>query len=85
MQRGFNTDIEIGGQRFHVQTEDWGEGNPFLVTRIYSQGAVVKSVKTPYQDALGRTGDSDSDILRLAMKDQHQNVLDWLLRGESGL
>ena len=52
MLRGFNSDIQARGSRFHVQTEDWGHDNPFLVTRVFKEGAVVKTLKTPYEEAL---------------------------------
>lgn len=73
VEPGFNSDIVHGGQKFHIQTEDWGDQNPFIVTRVYRGGAVVVSLKTPYEQVVGP--------VRLAMREQHQKVLDQLISG----
>jgi hypothetical protein len=83
MEKGFNSDIEVNGISYHVQTEDWGRENPFIVTRIFRGGAVLKSIKTSYQDAWKKSHRSDSHAIRLAMQVQHQEILDQLLAGES--
>lgn len=78
MDHGFNSDILVKGISYHVQTEDWGDGNPFIVTRIFKGGAVVKSVKTAYQEIWKRTQKNDRQAIRLAMQLQHQEILDQL-------
>lgn len=83
MQKGFNSDIQISGINYHVQTEDWGTDNPFVVTRIFKGGAVVKSVKTPYSEITKRAHKSDAQAIRLAMQLQHQEILDQLLGSKS--
>ncbi len=83
MQKGYNSDVEISGASYHVQTEDWGLKNPFIVTQVFKNGAVIKNIKTPYQQALSRGPVSDERAIRLAMKDQHQKILDHLLSGQS--
>lgn len=89
MEKGYNSDVTVQGIHYHVQTEDWGKENPFLVSRIFCNGAVVRSVKTPYSSALraqvrlsslGHV--STSQALRLAMIDQHNRILDQLLTGD---
>ena len=82
MEKGFNTDISLAGNEYHVQTEDWGHGNPFLVTRIFKDGAVVKSIKTPYREILEKTKTFDQQAIRLAMRDQHDKILDRLVSGQ---
>jgi hypothetical protein len=82
LEVGFNTDIEFSGSKYHVQTEDWGRNNPFLVTRIFQNGAVVKSVKTSYWQILLEGTAADSQAIRLALKDQHKRILDRLLSGQ---
>lgn len=79
MEKGFNSDISVSGVGYHVQTEDWGKENPFVVTRIFRGGAVVKSVKTPYDEIWRKAARSDSQALRLGMQIQHQEILDQLL------
>ena len=81
MEAGFNTDISFGGARYHIQTEDWGSANPFLVTRIFKEGAVIKSIKTSYRDVLARSPRIDEQAIRLAMREQHEKILDLLLSG----
>ena len=83
MEKGYNSDIEVGGSTYHVQTEDWGKQNPFIVTQVFKNGAVVKNIKTPYQIALQKGPVSDERAIRLAMKDQHQRILDHLLSGQA--
>lgn len=82
MLKGFNSDIQIRGKSYHVQTEDWGQHNPFLVSRIYSDGAVLTTVKTPYHEALKAGPVNDQDAIQLALRRQHQVMLDRLHSGE---
>lgn len=82
MEKGFNSDIQVNGQTYHVQTEDWGLDNPFLVSRIFSHGAVIRSLKTPYSKVLPKGRDSSSQSVTLAMQVQHQKILDLLVSGQ---
>jgi hypothetical protein len=82
MQKGYNSDIQVKGQAYHVQTEDWGAQNPFLVSRIFKNGAVIKTIKTSHEEAL-RTGSiRTNDALQTALKTQHNRVLDQLFAGQ---
>ena len=76
MLQGFNTEIEIGGRHFHVQTEDKGRQNPVIETLVYSGGAIVASRKTPYQTSFG-----DEEILGL-MRRQHHSLLSAARAGQ---
>jgi hypothetical protein len=82
LEKGFNSDVSWKGNSFHVQTEDWGRQNPFLVSRVFRDGAVVKSIKTSYLEVLPRGPVSDAKAIKLAMKIQHQQILDLLLSGQ---
>jgi hypothetical protein len=82
MEKGFNSDVSWSGGRYHVQTEDWGHDNPYLVSRVFRDGAVVKSVKTSYEEVLPRGPSAEAKAIRLAMKIQHQQILDLLLSGQ---
>lgn len=82
MQKGFNSDVTVRGQKFHVQTEDWGMRNPFLVSRIFCNGAVIKTVKTPYEIALKAESVREVDAIKSALRRQHSNILDVLLAGK---
>ena len=82
MEKGFNSDVAWLGSRYHVQTEDWGESNPFLVSRVFQNGAVLKSIKTSYAEVLVDGPVTTATAIRLAMKIQHQQILDLLLSGK---
>lgn len=82
MEKGFNSDVAWLGGQYHVQTEDWGATNPYFVSRVYHNGAVVKSVKTSYEEVLPQGRQAESKTIRLAMKIQHQQILDLLLSGQ---
>lgn len=83
MQKGFNSDITVRGQKIHVQTEDWGVQNPYIVSRIFINGAVLKTIKTPY-DIVLKSGSSQADeAIRLALRKQHTTVIDTLMSGSS--
>ena len=82
MEKGFNSDISWLGSEYHVQTEDWGMQNQYLVSRVFHNGAVVKSIKSSYEEVLPRGPASDAKTIRLAMKIQHQQILDLLVSGQ---
>ncbi len=82
MEKGFNTDISVEGAQYHIQTEDWGDANPFLVTRVFKEGAVVKSFKTSYREVYAKSPKADRQAIRLAMRDQHERILDRLVSGQ---
>ena len=41
MSSGFNTDVRVGDQVFHVQTEDRGPSHPVIDTVVYQHGRVL--------------------------------------------
>ena len=87
MQKGFNSDVNFQGQKYHIQTEDWGFQNPFLVSRIFRQGAVLRTIKTSYveilkQSTLPLESDTQVDTIQKALRHQHTLVVEKLLSGE---
>ena len=82
LEKGFNSDVAYLGGNYHVQTEDWGLENPYLVSRVYHDGAVLKSIKTAYSEIFPAEAQKNSDNIRLAMKFQHKKILDLLLSGQ---
>ena len=86
MEKGFNSDVVFKGMNFHVQSEDWGQANPYLVSRVYQNGAVIKSIKTSYAEVLGSSRylppQGSSQAIRLALRDQHERILDQLMSGQ---
>lgn len=82
MQKGHNSDIQVRGRSYHVQTEDWGNQNPFIVTRVFAGGAVLKTIKVPYAEALRGGPTNDQEAVRLALRQQHHRILDQLVSGQ---
>ena len=82
MQKGYNSDVFYRGCTYHVQTEDWGEKNPYIVSQIFLSGAVIKNIKIPYTKVLPKEHQSDLRALRIALETQHQSVLDLLVSGQ---
>ncbi|MFV3407609.1 hypothetical protein ACNH6C_03315 [Bdellovibrio bacteriovorus] len=81
MQKGFNSDITVRGQKFHIQTEDWGTQNPYLVSRIFCNGAVMKTIKTPYDTVLKLGSVQSEEAIKLALRRQHTTIIDTLMAG----
>lgn len=90
MEKGFNSDILFNGSEYHIQTEDWGVENPFVVTRVYCNGGIVKSVKKAYSEVLPQELIRTSNIQTLAfrralvsaLQTQHERILDQLVSGQ---
>lgn len=85
--KGFNSDVYFHGHAYHVQTEDWGEQKSSVVTKVFKNGAVVKTVISSYDDLLHSTLEShnesiDNDSLRFAMQTQHHKILNLLHSGQ---
>lgn len=85
MLKGFNSDIRIRGESLHVQTEDWGVRNPYLVSQIFRSGAIVKVVKIPYTKVLPSGVESQIEEIHAALEAQHNSILDLLLSGQLSL
>jgi hypothetical protein len=79
MVTGFNTDIKHEGVVYHVQTEPRKDAG--IETTVYMRGAVIHSVKTPYQDFLNSPDYSDEKFKRL-LEDQHRQVIARIRAGE---
>lgn len=77
---GYNTNIPYKGRNYHVQTEDSGLTNPCIVTLLYHQGAILRSIKTSYVHILGRP-DFEKQLRNL-MKHQHREMIKELITGK---
>ena len=82
MQQGFNSNVQHEGTDYHVQTEDWGLEKQMIVTRVFNGGAVLKTVRIPYGVLFETSQSVSAPALRLAMKRQHQEILDQVLSGQ---
>jgi hypothetical protein len=82
MELSLNSDINLGNDSFHIQTEDWGIASPYIVSRIYKNGAVLKSIKTPYSEIIDAPM-WDKQAVELAVKSQHDQLVEQLMMGRA--
>ena len=81
MQKGFNSDVNYKGSTYHVQTEDWGIKNPFIVSRVFKNGAVVVTLKKTYSE-IPEIADKKGDlVIKQALRRQHGDIVDQLVSG----
>lgn len=80
MSSGFNTDVRVGDQIFHVQTEDRGPSHPVIDTAIYQSGRILHRKTTSY-DHLSLSVECGEDALRERVEAQHRGVIDDLRSG----
>jgi hypothetical protein len=66
---GYNTDVEHDGVVYHVQTEDKGLETPFILSLVYSGGAILASKRSRYEDLIA-SGFTD-EALSERLKRQH--------------
>ena len=78
---GYNTNISHKGRQYHVQTEDSGLKSHSILTLLYHQGAILRSVKTSYAHIIG-IPDFEKQ-LRNIMKLQHREAIKELITGKS--
>jgi len=79
MISGLNTDVEFEGKIYHIQTEDGGTQNPFVVTHLFFSGAIVSSRKTGYSPGDSKGG--LAEMVKGMMKEQHRAMIKDLLSG----
>lgn len=72
MLTGFNTDIEFGGVVYHIQTEDKGLQTPFILSLVYTGGAILASKRSPYDDLIA--GGFDEVVLAQRLSRQHKLI-----------
>ena len=71
---GHNTDVSVGDQHYHVQTEDRGAGHAIIDTTVYSGGRVLHRRTNSYADLLPLDASSE-ELLKLRLDRQHQAVV----------
>ena len=77
---GHNTDVSVGDQHYHVQTEDRGAGHAILDTTVYTGGRVMHRRTSSYADLLPLDASSE-ELLKLRLDRQHQAVVKALRTG----
>lgn len=73
MISGFNTEIKIDGNVYHVQTEDKGINNPVIESLVYQGGAILASRRSSYEDHIEK--EDCKKIVAKMMENQHKEVL----------
>jgi hypothetical protein len=81
MSSGFNTDVQVGSQVFHVQTEDRGPAHPVIDTVVYQNGRVIHRRSSNYRHFV-ESDEFNSQGLRDRVQEQHRGVIEDLRSGE---
>jgi len=79
MLTGYNTDLKVDGETYHIQTEDGGINNPVIVTLLYSKGAILSSKRTSYADIIKI--DRLKEVVRDLMEEQHRAMIKEVKEG----
>jgi len=80
MSSGFNTDVPLDGQVFHVQTEDRGPAHPIIDSVVYQNGRVVHRRSHNYGE-LAASSAFDPRELRQLVEQRHRIVIEDLRAG----
>ena len=81
MSSGFNTDVRVGDQVFHVQTEDRGPSHPVIDTVVYQHGRIVHRRASNYEH-FAASPEFNEDGLRDRVEEHHRVVIEDLRAGE---
>ena len=80
MSLGFNSDVAVGDDVFHVQTEDYGQPQCNIVTLVYHRGRILHRRNSSYSDLASAAGYSE-DALGERVESQHRSVIEELRSG----
>lgn len=80
MSVGFNSDVTVGGDVCHVQTEDHGQPQCRIETLVYHRGRILHRRNSSYSDLAGVADSSDS-ARGGRVENQHRSVIEELRRG----
>jgi hypothetical protein len=76
---GFNHNLRHRGVLFHVQTEDGGMENPFVVTHVFVGGNVLANRRSSYDKFTGKA--AVKEIVLAMMQEQHKEMMKDLVHG----
>ena len=80
MSSGFNTDVKVGEQVFHVQTEDRGPNHPIIDTAVYQNGRILHRRALNYSE-LAESPFFTPEDLRRHVEEQHRAVIEDVRSG----
>ncbi len=82
MNFGFNSNVRLGDDLYHVQTEDRGPVHPFLDTVVYQAGRVIYKRSTSYEEFAATANAEDlAKQLHERLAQQHNEVIAGLETG----
>jgi hypothetical protein len=78
---GHNSNLKLGSNTLHVQTEDRGAAHALIDTTVYFQGRVLHRRTNNYQDLLPMNEENQL-ALKSRVDEQHRTVLEAIRSGE---
>src|ERR1700722_5565661 len=78
---GHNSNLKLGSNTLHVQTEDRGAAHALIDTTVYFQGRVLHRRTNNYHDLLPMNEENQL-ALKSRVDEQHRTVLEAIRRGE---
>ena len=80
MSSGFNTDVRVGDQLYHVQTEDRGPNRLAIDTAVYQQGRVLHRRSSDYAE-FAASDEFTPETLHQRVEQQHRAIIEELRSG----
>jgi len=84
---GLNSNVTHAGVEYHIQTEDLGRRNPYVLTLVFRAGAIIAREKVNYRDILGEKA-PEAEVKSFMDRQHHRimhNVMAGLFRGTEAL
>jgi hypothetical protein len=78
---GHNSNLKLGSNTLHVQTEDRGATHALIDTTVYFQGRVLHRRTNNYRDLLPMN-EEKQQALKSRVDEQHRTVLEAIRSGE---
>ena len=80
MSHGFNSDVTVGDDVFHVQTENYGQPLYSIVTLVYHRGRILHRRNSSYFD-LVPTPEYSEEAVGERVEIQHRSVVEEVRSG----
>ena len=80
MSLGFNSDVTVGDEVFHVQTENYGQPQYSIVTLVYHGGQILHRRNSSYSNQVG-TAEYSENALGERVENQHRSVIEEVRNG----
>ncbi len=77
---GHNSNVAVGAETVHVQTEDRGIARPIVDTTVHWKGRVLHRRTNPYNDLLP-LDELKEAVLKDRIDDQHRTVMEEIRSG----